>query len=173
MNDERKITIIGTKAILHPWSHDLLEIEVDHKDSIEKIGKAVNQLNNNSKPKIIAIVGSSGSGKTILAKTLYSNAKNCQLIDVCSLTKNFTDLNPVIDPMLLKDSMTTCIIDEAGLAQNKSLFDGIQKIIDKQGVVVLMLQDLLDVKTGLFLSSGLFADIKCFNLSKDGLTMVE
>ncbi len=164
---ERPMTLNGMKATLHPWFHSSDEIVVDHRINLSKIGNAINELNENSKPKIIGIEGSAGTGKSILAKLLNANAKNCQLIDVCSLMDYSSSSFEL--PSLNKTA-STFIIDEAGFVQTKSLSKLIEKTIDKNSVLVLLFQTLTDfdvtVKNSL-------KDMTFFKLTRDGLTLVE
>jgi Cdc6-like AAA superfamily ATPase len=166
---ERPITVNKMRATLHPWVHSSKEIVVNHSANISKISNAISDLEKDSKPKIIGIEGSTGSGKSILAKVLNANANNCQLIDVCSLIDYSADL---FELDALEISASTCIIDEASFVQEQSLFNAMEKTAIKNGVLVLLFQTASDFSEKIK-NTELFKDMKCFKLSRDGLTLIE
>lgn len=142
---------------------------LDYNENISKINIAINDLDKNSKPKIIGIKAFPRVGKSMFAEALNTDTNNCQLIDVRSLIGY--SKNPIELPDLDKLS-STFIIDDADFVQEHSLLDSMKKIVDEDGVLVLVFQHINDLSDDIK-NTNLFKHMKCFELSKNGLTVVE
>lgn len=143
---EREITVQGNQAIYHAHRIDPTERKVDFTQHVELLTATVGNLAVTNKPRLIGIVGSTGTGKTGLAKVLKQDGVNVIHINPYSLCEPgslTTDISH-----LFGDSKATYLIDDITCAE-PNCYPIIQKHVEKGGTVVLLVQDKRDISTDL------------------------
>lgn len=143
---EREITVQGNHAIYHAHRIDPTERKVDFTQHVELLSATVGNLVVTNKPRLIGIVGSTGTGKSGLAKVLKHDGVNVIYIDVYALHEPGSLTADISH--LFGDSKATYLIDEFACAE-PNCYPVIQEHVEKGGTVVLLVQDKRDISTDL------------------------
>lgn len=152
-----QITVSGQNAIYERHNY---KNSVDFSQHLNVIKETLASFNNNV---LITIIGSSGSGKSGLAKVIDCNIENTILIDsgkLCDYKHQSLDISS-----LMTNKDTTYIIDEGAYISKESL-TSISNHIKNGSTVIMLLMDERDLTL-----TTLDCDIAGFTLNTNYLSI--
>ncbi len=141
--NERQMTLDGFTVIYHAFEWDKEERKVDFSQALNKLEQVVGDLIHQGKPRLVAIEGASGSGKTGFARLLQHQGVNVKSIDVLSLCENAMTGADISH--LLGDRESTYVIDELGYA-DKNCLPLIKSLVENGGTAVVLAQSRRDLE---------------------------
>lgn len=135
---ERKITASGMSAIYHVSPSHPTEDIIDFAEHINLLSHILANLIYNREPKLIAIEGEIGTGKSGLATVLEADGINVVLINCSQLLDNIHP-EPVDISDQITDTICTYVIDDVDTLNSNSI-TAINQLVKAGGTVVLFCQ---------------------------------
>lgn len=135
---ERKITASGTSAIYHTCPLNPTEEIIDFADHIKVLSHVLGDMIYNRKPKLIAIEGENGTGKSGLASVLEADGINVVVINTSQMVDQ-TNPEPVDISDQITDTICTYVIDDVDNINVNSI-TAINQLVKVGGAVVILCQ---------------------------------
>ncbi|WP_447077377.1 hypothetical protein [Vibrio alginolyticus] len=141
---ERKITASSTSAIYHVCPLNPTEEIIDFADHVKVLSHVLAEMIYNRKPKLIAIEGETGTGKSGLASVLEADGINVVVIN-CSQLIAPTNPEPVDISDQITDTICTYVIDDVDNINMNSI-TAINRLVEAGGTVVILCQHRDDLR---------------------------
>ncbi len=135
---ERLITASGTSAIYHAWPLNPKEEIIDFADHIKLLSHVLGDMIYNRKPKLIAIEGETGTGKSGLTTVLEADGINVVVINTSQMVDR-TNPQPVDISDQITDTICTYVIDDVNNVSVNSI-TAINRLVKAGGTVVILCQ---------------------------------
>lgn len=144
---ERPTTIVGNVVLAHAWEHDSQLVKIDFNEHALTLTETLRRLHATDKQKLIFIVGSSGTGKTMLAKLLAETGPNSQYINCLDLSDTFKS-EDLKHQNILSNPSKTYLLDSPEFLNN-SIWQSVNNHIASGGICICFTQDDGDYQGGL------------------------
>lgn len=148
---ERPLTINKGHVVAHAWRWSNEVENLDFSKHLQLIADTFKSLADApNKPKLLAIEGAPGSGKSILGQVLAEDGSNAEFIPLAHLAeKHGLGFGELDVSAYMADPSKTYILDDVAYASKNPLIAAIQEHAQSGGVAVLLIQDVRDIHPGL------------------------
>ncbi len=142
---ERKITASGTSAIYHTCPLNPTEEIIDFTAHVNVLSHILGDMIYNRKPKLIAIEGETGTGKSGLAAVLEADGINVVVINTSQMVDS-TNPEPIDISDQITDTICTYVIDDVNNINVNSI-TAINRLVEAGGTVVILCQPSDELRT--------------------------
>lgn len=115
-----------------------MERTFDYTGHVEQIKNLLQLQHQQQKPLLVVVYGTTGCGKTMLARTLIENANNVEYVDCLAVSplerdKDFSNM--------LSNEKITYVLDEPDVLDS-SIWLSVDQHLTKGGICIAFVQDM-------------------------------